>query len=825
VIQASSSPDNSFFDEFLDDFFAECDEHLTVIRRDLLALETFVDAPQVERALLEELFRSFHSLKGLSGMVGAGVVERLAHQIENYFRALRDQQIVLRADALDTLIASVRVLEQSLAAWRARQPSPSIEPTLAALSGLLAPQPAAPSDESAAAGAPSAPNGAHPSPPSVAAERRMWRFEFLPTPALAAREINVNTVRARLQELGEIVKATPQVRPEGGVAFEFVVLTAADEQGFAAWDQDGLRWSRVDPPPAPRPAEPAASVASSNVVRVDLAHLDDLMEMIGALVITRARLEDRLERLEPQIEVGEWRDLHDLHLLLGRQLRDLREGVVRARMAPMGDLFARMQFVVRDLARELGKQVRLDLQGQHTEVDKYIIERLADPLLHLVRNAISHGVELPAERAAQGKPAEGRLTLTAAAAGDLVTIALADDGRGIDRRRVAERARTLGLYDGGELLDDAQLLHVLCLPGFSTREQADRVSGRGVGMDVVQQTIHELGGALTLETELGRGARFTIQAPLTLTIVDALIIEAGDQTFAAPVPAVREAIALDPQCITALENNELLRYRDRVLPLVRLARVFGLRADPQRAGYALILGHEPHMIALAVDRLLTKREIVVRTLSDPLVQTVGVSGATELGDGRVVLILDAGGLMQLVRQGAARRPAAGVSADDGRTSSMRHETPTTEPYILMELAGATYGVRSSSVLHIDMIEHVTPAPNAPPALDGIALVRGRLVPALNLRTRFGFPKQPYDLRTRLVVIRHDQREVGLIVDAAREFVQIPADALQPPPEVIAGLSGNYLDMIATLGERLVLLLNLHEVLRLGEPLPSDAETV
>jgi two-component system chemotaxis sensor kinase CheA len=819
VIQASSSPDNSFFDEFLDDFFAECDEHLTVIRRDLLALETFVDAPQVERALLEELFRSFHSLKGLAGMVGAGAVERLAHQTESYFRALRDQQIVLRAAALDTLIASVRVLEQALAAWRARQPGPPIEPTLTALSGLLA----APTDDSAAPPLPNAQNGAHPSPPVAAAERRMWRFEFLPTPALAAREINVNTVRARLQELGEIVQAKPLVRPEGGVAFEFVVLTAADEQRFAAWDQDGLRWSSAEPSPAPRPPQPTASVAPANVVRVELEHLDELMEMIGALVITRARLEDRLERLEPQIAVGEWRDLHDLHLLLGRQLRDLREGVVRARMAPMGDLFARMQFVARDLARELGKQVRLDLQGQHTEVDKYIIERLADPLLHLVRNAISHGVEPPAERTAQGKPAEGRLMLKAAAAGDLVTIELADDGRGIDRRQVAERARTLGLYDG-ELLDDAQLLQVLCLPGFSTREQADRVSGRGVGMDVVQKTIHELGGTLTLDTELGRGSRFTIQAPLTLTIVDALIVEADGQTFAAPLPSVREAITLDPQCITALENNELLRYRERVLPLVRLARVFRLSADSRRAGYALILGQEPHTIALAVDRLLTKREIVVRALNDPLVRTVGVSGATELGDGRVVLILDAAGLMQLARQRGARQSSAGISAADGRTSATMHETPTTEPYILMELAGATYGIRSSSVLHIDMIEHVTPTPNTPAALDGVALVRGRLVPALNLRTRFGFPKRPYDLRTRLVVIRHAQREIGLIVDAAREFVQIPADALQPPPEAIAGLSGNYLDMIAALGERLVLLLNLDEVLTLVEPPPPEAET-
>jgi two-component system chemotaxis sensor kinase CheA len=477
--------------------------------------------------------------------------------------------------------------------------------------------------------------------------------------------------------------------------------------------------------------------------------------------------------------------------------------------------------VVRDLARELGRQVRLELSGQHTEIDKYIVERIADPLLHLVRNAVGHGLESAAERVAGGKPPEGLIMLSATTVGDAVTVELADDGRGVDVAAVAASARARGLPVPEGPLDDAQLLEILCAPGFSTREAADRISGRGVGMDVVWQTVHELGGTLSLTTAVGSGTRFRLQLPLTLTIVDALVVVAGGERFAIPLPAVAEAIAFGAADITVLERNELLRYRDDVLPLLRLSRVFGL-PSAVAGGYALILRHGGQTLAVAVDRLREKREIVVRAIRDPLLSVVGVGGATELGDGRVVLILDPPGLAQLARK-TSLRAARGQIAPDGRTHVMAAPPVATDSYILFELAGATYGIRSADVLHIDMVEHVTPVPNASPAVDGVVLVRGQLVPLLNLRTRFGFPRQPHDLRTRVIVIQHGARQVGLLVDAAREFVRIAADAFRPPPAAIAELSGDYLAAIATLGERLVLLLKLDEVLTLTDGLEPPVQ--
>jgi two-component system chemotaxis sensor kinase CheA len=656
VATGDSDINNSIFAEFIDDFFAECDEHLTMVRRALLELEPFIDQPRVNRDLLDELFRGFHSLKGLAGMVGVADVEQLAHHLEGYLRVLRQEQLRLTAEGFEALIVGTRMLEQVVAAQRTHTPPPAIESTLERLAALITTL----TPIAAPAAAPqSASQTATFSPDeeaqlALARERgdQLWLVTFTPTPELAKRDINVNNIRGRLQEIGELIRAAPRVIPAGGIAFDFVVASRTDEMTFAAWHDDGLTYAPYLPlTPADSVLEtsaapPALVIAPSNVVRVDLDRLDELMQLVGALVVSRGRLADQLAQLELLLPVAEWRALQETALGLERQLRDLRTGVLRMRMVPIGDAFTRMQFVVRDLARELHKQVTLDLRGQDTEIDKFVVERMLDPLVHLVRNAVSHGLEMPDERVAAGKPPAGTLTLQASTTGDLVTIDIEDDGRGIDADLIAVRARTLGMFDGGAALDQAQLLQVLCAPGFSTREQADRVSGRGVGMDVVYKTVQELGGTLTMATAMGSGTRFTVQLPLTLAILEALLVSAGDQIFAVPLPVVREVIRVQADQISRVEYNELLRYRGGTLPLVRLARRFGLAENAADAGFAFIIGSGSSAVGVAVDRLIGKREIVVRPINDPLAQADGIAAATELGDGRVVLILDAPALIR-----------------------------------------------------------------------------------------------------------------------------------------------------------------------------------
>ncbi|HEX8117502.1 MAG TPA: chemotaxis protein CheA [Pyrinomonadaceae bacterium] len=505
----------------------------------------------------------------------------------------------------------------------------------------------------------------------------------MPTPALSERGVNVNSVRARLQEVGGILQATPHVRGQGGIVFEFVVTTDADESVFEGWREDNLTYAPVEEsskeetqtPPGPGTAADreevganvpfsassgGAMLAPSNVVRVDLARLDDLMRLVGELVISRARMEDGLRRLRQSVPPPEWRALQETSMAMARQLRDLREGVMRVRMVQVGEIFERMKFVVRDLTRESGKEVKLELQGQETEIDKFLVERMMDPLLHLVRNAVSHGLETVAERAAAGKSPGGRLTLRAATAGDNVLIEIADDGRGIDAERVLTRARERGLVAEDARLDDELLLQLICTPGFSTRDEADRASGRGVGMDVVASTVVELGGTLTLSTEKGRGTHFTVELPLTLAVADALIASVGGQRFAFPQSAVREIIEVEPASVKVLENNEIVSYRGGVLPLLRLARLFDLGEQPEKPFHVFVIGSGAHAVGLAVERVIGQREIVVRGLNDPLVKVAGVAGATDLGDGRVVLILDATALKHSASAG--RQPGRDVRA-------------------------------------------------------------------------------------------------------------------------------------------------------------------
>ncbi len=637
------NPDNrgEFFDQFLDDYYAECDEHLVLIRRSLVALEDEVDARTVDRSLLDNLFRSFHTLKGISGMVGLAAAEQLAHHLESYLRELREGTAILSASGFETLAAGVATLEGVINARRNEQPIPSIDEIVTRLQSV--------SSDPSSVESPTTPSAAKGETSETTAPR--WQVEFTPTAELAERGVNVNSVRARLQEIGQVAQAKPVVKGAGEIAFEFIVSTDADETALANLESDGLTFKPLPVESAQRTREtqPVPTIAPASVVRVDLERLDELMRIIGELVISRTRLEEQLTDLKRTTPPAVFRSLQETNLSMGRQLRDLRESVMRVRMVQIGEIFERMTFVVRDLARESGKKIIVQLSGGETEIDKFLVERMMDPLMHLVRNAVSHGLETVSEREAQGKRSEGLLSLSATTGGERIVIKIADDGRGIDQNLVIERAKTLGLStvdsNGDALLD------LICTPGFSTRDEADRESGRGVGMDVVKKAIEELGGRMALATRVGEGTTFTIELPLTLAIAEALIVSVNGQRFAVPQSAVREVLEVESASTKSLENNEIIPYRGKVLPLLRLARVFDMNSQRGASFHVLVIGEDTNAVGLAVDRIIGQREIVVRAIKDPLAQSRGIAGATELGDQRVVLILDIGALRQFAMHG------------------------------------------------------------------------------------------------------------------------------------------------------------------------------
>jgi two-component system chemotaxis sensor kinase CheA len=654
--------DEGFLAGFMDDYFAECDEHLGTIRRLLLTLEESAGR-RAEPAVLEELFRSFHSIKGISGMVELREAEMLAHHLESLLRALRQSGVAVDADAIDALVRGVNVLERTIAARRTNQPPPAADDAIAAI-------------EAAAAGARPMEPASAPVPRGHSAS---WRLTFVPSSELLARGVNVDRIRARLRTLGTIVDAVPKILPTG-IAFEFLFAGSLDAEAIEGFRADGVSVDPVVEPVEPSSETSAApgrgddsemaqtvSVAPGHIVRVELSRLDELMRMIGDLVISRARLEDALAAAERYVPSREWRAVQENAVLIERQLKDLRDGVTRVRLVPVREIFQRMRFVVRDLEREGATRIRVELRGEQTEIDKYLIERMMDPVLHLVRNAVSHGFESPDERVAAGKPAEGTLTLSAVGVGDSVVVEIADDGRGIDAKAVLARARASGVPIPEGDADEAALLDVICAPGFSTRDEIDRASGRGVGMSVVRTTVRELNGRLSLSTAPGRGTRFTIELPLTLSIADALIATVGDRTFAVPQSAVREVVEIDPATLRLVEDREIAPFRGSVLPILRLSRLFQLAERPRRGLHVFVVGSGHDVVGIAVDRIVGQREIVVRSMADELIRVDGVAGATDLGDGRVVLILDLSVLSRQTRQYRQRRATIALPlAADGQ---------------------------------------------------------------------------------------------------------------------------------------------------------------
>jgi two-component system chemotaxis sensor kinase CheA len=499
-----------------------------------------------------------------------------------------------------------------------------------------------------------------------------WMLSFAPSEDNAARGITIGTVRARLATLGDIVKVTPRTLTaasgaQAGIAFDILLVSRTPREvlaGAIASSIDSV--VEVSPPPPPPPAvaselpvrehvgddgDDAAPIGRA-VVRVELGRLDELQDQLSLLIVSRFRLE---REIAAHAERGhDVRGLRQVSDLQGRQLRDLRRAILRARMVRVAEVLEPLSLLIRSLSRSAEKSIRLEVDARDSELDKAVADRLLPAMVHLVRNAVDHAIEPVAERAARGKQTTGTIRVACTEiAGNHLELVVQDDGRGIDRAAIARRADRA-------ISDDATLLDVLCSAGFSTRDVATRTSGRGLGMDIVRRiAVADLGGELRIASELGVGTTFTLRVPLTIAIVEVFSFECGRQPFVVPVASIEEIFEIGEAGVTPPNASggrsqvALIERRGRVIPVFSLGVELALD-DGAAARKALVIRRNGEPIAFSIDRMLGRQEVVVRPVDDPLVHAPGIAGATDLGDGRPTLVLDLGelGLATRERQGA-----------------------------------------------------------------------------------------------------------------------------------------------------------------------------
>ncbi|EMP7136531.1 TPA: chemotaxis protein CheA [Serratia marcescens] len=659
--------------DFYQTFFDEADELLADMEQHLLELDPL--APDIEP--LNAIFRAAHSIKGGAATFGFSVLQETTHLLENLLDGARRQEMSLSTEIINLFLETKDIMQEQLDAYKtSQQPdAESFEYICQALRQLAL---EAQQQQAAPAAQP-------------AVQQPVVKPAAAPAAIEGGMRISLNGLKASeiplmLEELGNLGEVKDPHQTEQSL--DVTLLTSASEDDISAvlcfvLEPEQISFSTPTPSepaaaeanlpaavavpePAPAPvastappaAKPAAAAAEapkarakaseSTSIRVAVEKVDQLINLVGELVITQSMLAQRSGTLDP-VNHG---DLLNSMSQLERNARDLQESVMSIRMMPMEYVFSRYPRLVRDLAGKLNKQVELTLQGSSTELDKSLIERIIDPLTHLVRNSLDHGIEEPATRIAAGKSAVGNLVLSAEHQGGNICIEVIDDGAGLNREKILAKAASQGLAVSDSMSDE-EVGMLIFAPGFSTAEQVTDVSGRGVGMDVVKRNIQEMGGHVEIRSQAGKGTTIRILLPLTLAILDGMSVKVNDEVFILPLNAVMESLQPQAEDLHPLAGGErVLQVRGEYLPLVELYRVFevdGAKTDATQ-GIVVILQSAGRRYALLVDQLIGQHQVVVKNLESNYRKVPGISAATILGDGSVALIVDVSALQTLNRE-------------------------------------------------------------------------------------------------------------------------------------------------------------------------------
>jgi two-component system chemotaxis sensor kinase CheA len=707
------SEQNATHTKAVQEFLAEAEEVVEQLGSELADLSDMVESGELNPDVLNSIFRGAHSLKGLAGMFSFSGVAELAHNMENLLDWLRlgkldftQKLMAVLFDAHDLLSTLIRVLALGEDTDMAQEIAACVSKINACL---------APAEKQTGI----SPLQALNLPPHVYGALTEYEEHRLKDNLVKGRSIfNIHTsfnlatfdaelsaVTEILKGCGEVISTLPSVGEnlDANIDFEILFgsklsldeLKAAVERDSVAVAQVVSRVVREEPaapaedvlPPAaakaadevglqaaaataatqtpavsaatsliPVPEDAALSAKSmSRTVRVDIGKLDDLMNIVGELVLANSTIAGVSVRMRNEgfsrmaIELGK------AAKGLERKLADLQKGVMEIRMIPIGQLYEKMSRIVRKISREQGKRVDLKFFGADTELDKLIVEDISDPMMHIIRNAIDHGIESGEVRAAQGKDEKGTIRISSYQKGNHVVIEIEDDGGGIDIDKVKSKALQKGLVSDISTVSDRDAIDFIFLPGFSTNESVSEVSGRGVGMDVVRNNISAIFGMVDIETRKGEGSRFIITLPITLAIIKVLMVRCSGRTYALPITSVLESLLMTHKDIMTVERKEIVQLRDSTLPLLRLENYLDLRRsdEPPKEFYVIVVGVAEKRLGIAVDDLISQQDIVIKPLGESFKRFRGISGAADLGDQRTILVLDIGGIInETMRSGA-----------------------------------------------------------------------------------------------------------------------------------------------------------------------------
>jgi two-component system chemotaxis sensor kinase CheA len=679
--------------QFHDTFFEESFEALDSMEAALLKLS----AGEVDFELINTIFRVAHSIKGGAATFGFTDVAGFTHVAETLLDQIRAGKRQVTPDLVDLFLRSGDLMRGMLVATKDKQPLDKAR--VAALHGeieaVLASDPGSSAAPATAAAA--APVAAKPAASAVT-QQPGWKISFVPGPQLLRHGNDPLRILRELSTLGACVvrvdamkipplsdldaeecKMSWNIDLSGDVTeaavravFEWVegecdlriqpigvatpVAAAAPAAGTAATPVQ-VPAAIAAAPAASRAVEAAAEArgGEGGSIRVSIEKIDELLNSVGELVITQSVL----SQLAAPLEGRDADELRNALVQLERHMRSLQESVMRVRMLPISFVFNRFPRLVRDLGQRLGKKIELRMNGDTTELDKTVLEKIGDPLVHLVRNSIDHGIEMPDARVANGKSASGTIELNAYHKGGSVVVEVSDDGGGLKKDKILAKARERGLVAADEELSEDRIFNLIFAPGFSTADVVSDVSGRGVGMDVVKRNINELGGHVQIYSTPGKGSMVRIRLPLTLAILDGQLARVGNEVYVVPIVSIVETMQVRKEMVSSIANQgEVFRLRDEYLPVVRLYDLFGIKPDHTDLlnGLLMIVEADGKRVGLFVDELMSQQQVVIKSLETNFRPVTGLAGATMLGDGRVALILDVPGVITRFQQ--ASRDAA-----------------------------------------------------------------------------------------------------------------------------------------------------------------------